>query len=44
MKETMSKVKKQPSEWEKIVANEVTDKDNLKNIQAAPVAQFHKNK
>jgi len=25
-KETTSKVKKQPSEWEKIIANEVTDK------------------
>ena len=27
MKETMSKVKIQPSEWEKILANEVTDKE-----------------
>ena len=26
MKETMSKVKKQPSEWKKIKANEATDK------------------
>ena len=26
MKETISKVKRQPSEWEKIVANEATDK------------------
>ena len=42
MKETMSKVKKQPSEWEKIVANEVTDKDNLKNI-ATYATQFQKN-
>ena len=25
MKETLSKVKRQPSEWEKIIANEVTD-------------------
>ena len=25
-KETISKVKKQPSEWEKIIANETTDK------------------
>ena len=25
-KETISKVKRQPSEWEKIVANETTDK------------------
>ena len=29
-KETISKVKKQPSEWEKIIANKATD--NLKNI------------
>ena len=26
MKETISKVKRQPSEWEKIIANEGTDK------------------
>ena len=25
MKETISKVKRQPSEWEKIIANETTD-------------------
>ena len=30
-KETISKVKSQPSEWEKIIANEATD--NLKNKQ-----------
>ena len=42
MKETISKVKRQPSEWEKIIANEVTE--NLKNIQATPAAQFQKNK
>ena len=27
MKETISKVKRQPSEWEKIVAREATDKE-----------------
>ena len=27
MKETISKVKRQPSEWEKIIANEATDND-----------------
>ena len=44
-KETVSKVKRQPSEWEKIVANEDTDKRiNVKNIQAAPAAQLQKNK
>ena len=26
MKENVSKVKRQPSEWEKIIANEATDK------------------
>ena len=41
-KETISKVKRQPSEWEKIIANEATD--NLKNIQVTPAAQFQKNK
>ena len=42
-KETISKVKRQPSDWEKILANEAT-KDNLKNIQVTPAAQFQKNK
>ena len=43
--ETISKVKRQPSEWEKILANKATDKKiNLKNIQATPAAQFQKNK
>ena len=27
MKETINKVKGQPSEWEKIIANEATDKE-----------------
>ena len=40
--ETLSKVKRKPSEWEKIIANEATD--NFKNIQATPAAQFQKNK
>ena len=44
-KETISKVKRQPSEWEKIIANEATDKQlNFKNIQATYAAQFQKNK
>ena len=43
-KETISKVKRQPSEWEKI-ANEARDKGLIsKNIQATPAAQFQKNK
>ena len=44
-KEIISKVKRQPSEWEKIMANETTDKElNLQNIQAAHAAQYQKNK
>ena len=44
-KEDISKVKRQPSEWEKIIANEATDKQLIsKNIQATYAAQFQKNK
>ena len=32
MKETISKVKRQPSEWEKIIANEATDKEIISKI------------
>ena len=32
MKETISKVKRQPSEWEKVIANEATDKKLISNI------------
>ena len=32
MKETMSNVKRQPSDWEKIVANEATDKGLVSKI------------
>ena len=32
MKETLSKVKRQPSEWEKIIANEATDKQFISKI------------
>ena len=31
-KETISKVKRQPAEWEKIVANETTDKELISKI------------
>ena len=31
-KETKSKVKGQPSEWEKIIANETTDKELISKI------------
>ena len=32
MKEIISKVKRQPSEWEKIIANEATDKEFISKI------------
>ena len=32
MKETISKMKRQPSEWEKIIANEATDKELIPKI------------
>ena len=31
-KETISKVKRQPSDWEKIIANEATDKGLISHI------------
>ena len=31
-RETISKVKRQPSEWEKIIANEATDKELISKI------------
>ena len=54
-KETISKAKRQPSEWEKKIANEAKNswqrmnlknwkRINLKNIQAAHAAQYQKNK
>ena len=32
MKETINKVKRQPSEWEKIISNEATDKQLISKI------------
>ena len=32
MKETITKVKRQPSEWEKIIANEANDKELISKI------------
>ena len=44
-KETTNKVKRQPSEWEKIIVNETTDKGiNFQNIQTAHTTQYQKNK
>ena len=40
-KETINKVKRQHSEWEKIIANETT-KINFQNIQAAHTTQYQK--
>ena len=39
-KETINKMKRQPSEWEKIFANEATNEINLQNIQTAHTAQY----
>ena len=45
IKETISKVKRQPSEWEKIIANEATDKHLISKIyKQLLAAQFQKNK
>ena len=41
-KETINKMKRQSSEWEKISANEITK--NLQNIQTAHGAQYQKSK
>ena len=32
MRETISNMKRQPSEWEKIIANEATDKELISKI------------
>ena len=40
-KENINKMHRQPSEWEKIFANEATDRINLQNLQAA---QYQKSK
>ena len=37
MKETISKVKRQPSEWEKIIANEATNKELISKIYKQPL-------
>ena len=33
MKETINKMKRQPSEWEKIIANKANDKELISNKQ-----------
>ena len=45
LKETISKVKRQPSEWDKIIANGATDKELISKIyKKFDIAQFQKNK
>ena len=42
-KETLNKMKRQPTEWEKIFANEVTDKGLISKIcKTPPAAQYLK--
>ena len=44
-KGTISKVKRQPSEWDKIIANEATDKELISKIyKQFDISQFQKNK
>ena len=42
--ETISKVKRQPSEWEKVIANKATDKRLISKIYKQLLQQFQKNK
>ena len=44
MKETISKVKRQPSEWEKIIANEATDKELISKIYKQLLQQLNSRK
>ena len=44
MIKTISQVKRQPSEWEKKIANETTDKSLISEIQKHHAAQYQKNK
>ena len=40
-KETISKVKRQPSEWKRIIANETTDKELISKIQHTFLQRRH---
>ena len=44
IKETISKVKRQPSEWEKIIANEATDKQLISKIYKQLIMQLNTRK
>ena len=39
MKETISKVKRQPSEWENILANETNDKELISKISCSSMPE-----
>ena len=43
-KDTISKVKRQPSEWEKIIANEATDKELISKLYKQLMQVNQKNK
>ena len=43
-KETTNKMKKQPSEWEKIIANETTDKELISKIYMQQLMQLNTRK
>ena len=43
-KETINKMKRQPTEWEKIFANDATNKGSISQIYKHHVAQYQKNK
>ena len=43
-KKTIGKVKGQPSEWEKIMANETTDKGSISKIYKQLIQRNQKNK
>ena len=42
-RETINKMKRQPIEWEKIFANNTTDKGLIHKIQTAHTTQYQKN-
>ena len=43
-KETISKTKRQPTEWEKIFANDMSEKENIQNLLRTYQTQYPQNK
>ena len=43
-KKTINKMKRQPSDWEKIFANKAMDKGKISKIQTAHAVQYQKKK